>query len=261
MKYINFNNLNKGLRNLKFQKKFPYTVIDNFFNIKIAKKLEKEFPNYSDKKLHEYNNYCEVKKSSNNWNSFSKLTYEVFTILNSEKITNLMSKKLKLPNIVADPGLHGGGLHMMNKKGKLNPHLDYSRHPKMHLQRKFNLIIFLTNNWKKNWGGETCFYLKNKKNKKLPGKLFKKIYPKFNRAIIFDTSKNSWHSVDPIKVKQIRKTIAAYYLIPLKNKLVKRERALYAPTQKQIYSKKVLNFIKMRTSSKQFSKVYKTKNR
>ena len=157
--------------------------------------------------------------------------------------------------------VHGGGWHMMYKKGKLNPHLDYSRHPKMHLQRKFNLIIFLTNKWKKNWGGETCFYLRNKKNKKLPGEVFKKIYPKFNRAIIFDTSKTSWHSVDPIKVKKIRKTIAVYYLIPLKNKLVKRERALYAPTQKQIYSKKVLNFIKMRTSSKQFSKVYKTKNR
>ena len=261
MKYINLKNISEGLNRLKSQKVFSYSVVDNFFDIKIAKKLEKEFPDYSDKNLHVYNNFCEVKKSSNNWNSFSKLTYEVFTILNSEKITNLMSKKLRLSNIVADPGLHGGGLHMMSNKGKLNPHLDYSRHPKMNLQRKFNLIIFLSNNWKKNWGGEICFYLKNRKNKKLPGNLFKRIYPKFNRAVFFDTSKTSWHSVDPIKVKQIRKTIAVYYLIPLINKSIKRERALYAPTQKQIYSKKVLNFIKMRTSSNQFSKVYKTKNR
>ena len=39
---------------------------------------------------------------------------------------------------------------------------------------------------KEKWGGETCFYSKNLKNKKLPGRLEKKIYPKFNRAIIFD---------------------------------------------------------------------------
>ena len=44
MKYLNFNNLNKGLSNFKFQKNFPYTVIDNFFDTKIARKLEKEFP-------------------------------------------------------------------------------------------------------------------------------------------------------------------------------------------------------------------------
>ena len=52
MKYINFDNLNKGLYNFKFEKNFPYTVIDNFFNKKIAKKLENEFPNYNDKNMH-----------------------------------------------------------------------------------------------------------------------------------------------------------------------------------------------------------------
>ena len=261
MKYINLDNLNRGLNRLKSQKIFPYSVVDNFFDIKIAKKLCKEFPDYSDKNLHEYNNYCEVKKSSNNWNLFPKFTYKIFTILNSEKITKLISKKLKLPNIAVDPGLHGGGLHLMSRKGKLNPHLDYSLHPKIHFQRKFNLIIFLSNKWKKNWGGEISFYSKNPKNKKMPGKLFKKIYPKFNRAVFFDTSKTSWHGVEPIRVKQTRKTIAVYYLIPVKNNLIKRQRALYAPISKQINNKKVLNFIKLRTSSNQFSKVYKTKNR
>ncbi len=151
---------------------------------------------------------------------------------------------------------------MMSNEGRLNPHLDYSLHPKMNIQRKFNLIVFLSNNWKKNWGGELCFYLKNYNNQKRPGKLFKKIYPKFNRAVFFDTSKNSWHSVAPIKVKQIRRTIAVYYLVPpKKGNLIKRQRALYAPVGKQIYNKKVLKFVKTRTSSNQFSKVYKTQNK
>ena len=97
MKFINFNNLNKGLRQFKSQKTFPYTIVDSFFNEKIAKKLAKEFPNYKDKNLHVYNNYCEVKKTLNIWNLFPPLTYNIFTILNSDKITKLISKKLKTP--------------------------------------------------------------------------------------------------------------------------------------------------------------------
>ena len=199
MKFINFNNFNKGLHKLKSQRNFPYTIIDNFFNEKTAKKLEKEFPNYKDKNLHVYNNYCEVKKTLNIWNLFPPLTYNIFTILNSEKVTQLISKKLKIPNVISDHGLHGGGWGLLSKGGKLNPHLDYSLHPKIYAQRKFNLIVFLSRSWKKNWGGELTFYLKNRNNKKMPGKLFKKILPKFNRAVIFDTSNYSWHGVEPIK--------------------------------------------------------------
>ena len=115
----------------------------------------------------------------------------------------------------------------MNRKGKLNPHLDYFLHPKTEYQRKFNLIIFLSSNWKEKWGGETCFYSKNLKNKKLPGRLEKKIYPKFNRAIIFDTTKTSWHSVEKIKLDKIRKSIAVYYMTDITETAEERYRARY----------------------------------
>ena len=261
-KYINFNNLNKPLNSFNSKKPFSYAVVDNFFKKNIAIKLSKEFPKYNDKSLHEYNNYCEVKKSSNNWNFFPSLTYKIFLMLNSNRITKILSKKLKINNIYSDYGLHGGGWHLMKIRGKLNPHLDYSLHPKILGQRKFNLIIFLTPGWKKSWGGETGFYEKNLKDKKIPGNLITKIYPKFNRAIIFDTSKNSWHSVSPIKINKIRKSIAVYYLVnPKKNNVSRRKRALYAPEKNQINNKKVIKFIKMRVNQNSFSNVYKTRKK
>ena len=206
-KYINFNNLTRSLRGFNSQKPFPYAIVDNFFKKSIAKKLEKEFLNYNDKNLHVYNNYCEIKKSCNNWNLFPPLTYKVFTILNSDKMIKLISKKLKISKIIPDYGLNGGGWHLMYKNGKLNPHLDYDLHPKIYLQRKFNLIIFLTSGWKKNWGGSTCFYSKNNIKKSLPGKIAAKIYPKFNRALIFDVTKYGWHSVETIKTESPRSEI------------------------------------------------------
>ena len=58
----------------------------------------------------------------------------------------------------------------------------------------------------------------------------------------------------------IRKSIAAYYLIPLKkNNIIERQKALYAPTKNQIGNKKIAKFIKLRSNSNLFSKVYKTK--
>ena len=262
LKYINLNNLKRGLFDFHSKKPFPYAVVDNFFNKTIAKKLEIEFPKYKDKNLHEYKNYCEVKKSCNNRNLFPPLTYKIFTILNSKEILKLISKEAKISKIMPDYGLNGGGWHLMNNKGKLNPHLDYDLHPKINAQRKLNLIIFLSKNWIKKWGGETSFFSRNTKNKNMPGKLIKKIYPKFNRAIFFDTSKMSWHAVEEIKTKKIRKSIAVYYLIPpRKDKLVSRQKALYAPTKKQIGNKKILEFIKFRSNPKLFSKVYKTKKK
>ena len=72
----------KPLKGFYSKKPFPYAVIDNFFKTDIAHKLEKEFPDYNDKNLHEYKNYCEVKKTSNSWNLFPPLTYKIFSLLN-----------------------------------------------------------------------------------------------------------------------------------------------------------------------------------
>mgnify|MGYP001213875666 CR=1 FL=1 len=91
---INNKNFNKSFKNLQ-KKNFPYVVIDNFFKKNIAIKLEKEFPKYENKILHEYKNFCEIKKSLNNWNIFPPLTYKTFTILNSNEVIKLLTKKLK----------------------------------------------------------------------------------------------------------------------------------------------------------------------
>jgi len=257
-KYININKLNNSLKNFNKGRPFPHVIIDNFLKNKIAKKIKKNFPNYNNKQLWVYKNYCEIKKATDNWNLFPPESYQLISILNSHDFITNIKKKLKMNNLYPDYGLSGGGFHIMSHKGKLNPHLDYVIHPKLNLMRKFNLNIFFNTNWKKNNGGELCFYEKNKKNKKLPGKLIKKILPKFNRAVLFDTSMSSWHSVNEIK-KNTRKSIAVYYLVSKKNKIEKRFKALYSPLKNQMKNKKVKEFIKLRSKIKTAFKVAKFK--
>lgn len=256
--FINIKNLEKSSKNWHKSKPFPYFIVDNFFDKNLANILSKEFPKFNDKIWHEYGNQLEIKKVCNNWNVFPKFTYQVFSFLNSTYFTNQLSRILFKKNIlISDNGLNGGGWHIHKKGGKLNTHLDYSMHPKLNLERRINIIIYLNPNWKKNWGG--CLGFWDNQSSRSPGKLIKEIEPLYNRAVIFDTSKNSWHGLpSPLMCpnSEYRKSLAIYYLTNPSSKTAKRSKALFSPTENQKNDKKVLELIKKRSNTKTAHKVY-----
>ena len=214
MKYINKKNLTASLKNFADNKPFDHCIIENFFTEKIALQLEKEFPEFKSEIWHQYNSGIEIKKVCNNWNVFPPLTYKIFEFLNSTEFTNIIQENI-LPNkkLFADIGLNGGGWHIHKRGGKLNTHLDYSLHPKLDLQRKLNIIIYLNSNWENSWGGDLGLWSNSSDQDTgddVPGDLIKSIEPKFNRAIIFDTTQNSWHGLpEPLNCpkNEFRKSI------------------------------------------------------
>ena len=68
--FINTKKFIKSLKNFSQKKPFPYIVIDNFLKKNVALKIKQNFQNLEDKKLWSYNNFCEVKKATDNWNFF-----------------------------------------------------------------------------------------------------------------------------------------------------------------------------------------------
>jgi Rps23 Pro-64 3,4-dihydroxylase Tpa1-like proline 4-hydroxylase len=81
-------------------------------------------------------------------------------------------------------------MHAHKAGGKLNTHLDYSVHPKLGLERRLNLLIYITQNWSHSWGGELGLWAVSKDGKG-PGDLISTISPNFNKAVLFDTTQNS----------------------------------------------------------------------
>ena len=240
---------------------FPHFVIDNFFDYEIAQKLENEFPAFNDTVWHEYWNAIEVKKICNNWNAFPEQTYKVFSYLNSDVFVNLLSEALfNKRKLTSDAGLNGGGWHIHSRGGKLNTHLDYSLHPKLNLQRKLNIIVYLNSEWQSEWGGHLGLWGNERDD--APGDLVKEIEPKFNRAIIFDTTMNSWHGLpNPLQCpeNQYRKSLAVYYLTEPPLNVNKRGKALFAPTEEQKSDHDVLDLIKKRSSIATASSIYNKK--
>ena len=230
--------------------KFPfyYQVIDNFFNKEQAKAISNEFPDYHSNIWFCYNNPLENKKSCNNWYEFGPETYKTLTMLNSKEFIKQLQKITGISKLYPDIGLHGGGLHIHGTGGKLNIHLDYSIHPKLKLQRKLNLIIYLEEDWNTEWGGNLELWSHNKEKNK-PDKRIVTVDNIFNRAVLFDTTQNSWHGFPkPLTCPEgkYRKSLAVYYLTDPPEGVEPRPRALYAPTKEQENNPEILNLIEER---------------
>lgn len=189
---------------------FPHWIADDF--------LEHPYRTTSDMALRfldpswiEYKSEDQVKRTCNNWNVFPFTTYRLLSELLSPRFCAFLSERVGC-ELFPDYGLHGGGWHASNNSGVLRPHLDYSCHPKLFMQRKLNLIIYLTHNMEEEWGGHLGLW---KGTPIEPQVLVREIQPKFNRAVLFDTTKNSWHGMSrPLSMPEgvWRLSLAVYYL-------------------------------------------------
>ena len=239
---------------------FPHVIIDNFLDSQLADSLFREFPDPSNGKMFAYNNPLEIKLALNDWNAFPPATYSFLQFMNSDPVVQAFSDFTGI-NLYADNGLHGGGWHMHGPGGKLNPHLDYSLHPKLGLQRKLNLILYLTPGWSEDWGGHLGLW-EHVQETKQPGQLKAEVAPIFNRALIFDTTKNSWHGISRLvscPTGNFRRSIAIYYLCDPPENVDRRARALYAPTEEQKENPEILDLIQKRADLSASTGVYISK--
>lgn len=241
-------------------KPFNHIVIDNFFAEEVALKCATEFPSYeSDIWTAHWLNAIENKKALNHWDKFPQMTYDVFTFLMSDSWLNSLKTLINSNDLIADVGLHGGGLHAHTKGGNLNVHLDYSIHPKLFLQRKLNLIVYMTPNWDPAWGGGLELWSHDDENNK-PKELIKTVENKFNRAVIFDTTQNSWHGL-PNKLSCpegiVRRSFATYYLTTPPQGTDPRGKALFVPHGEQENDSEILELIKKRSNVNTAHSVWK----
>jgi len=217
--------------NMKFDSNpFDHWVIDNFLDSVDAEKLSKEFINYdSSQDVVHYQGWIAEKKTCNVWNRFPPLTYKTFSNLLSLDFVTHLSAITGITPLYPDIGLHGGGWHMHKAGGNLALHLDYSIHPKTQLQRKLNLIVYLEEEYKPEWGGGLEFWSHDEENNR-PLEKVKVIEPVFNRAVLFDTTQNSWHGFpQPITCPEgkMRKSFAVYYMTDITSTAVERYKAHY----------------------------------
>lgn len=196
---------------------FEHMVIDNFLNEDLAMRISEMYP--SDLcKWHVYHNPIEIKYAFDKIDELNEELASIFYLLSTDYISSIFSRITDIP-LQYDPYLHGGGVHMMPNNGRLGIHLDYEINPLSGKQRRLNVILYLTSEWKEEWNGHTELWNGDFSHAT-------KIPVKFNSAIIFKTDDTSWHGVSQkIQCPQniFRKSLAYYYMSDFTEKDFKKE--------------------------------------
>lgn len=120
------------------------------------------------------------------------------------KVIDIIEKITRIDSLEADSNLYAGGLSIMGKDDFLNPHIDNSHDSKRQKYRRLNLLYYVTPNWKNSNGGNLELWDdKVKNNITIPSF--------FNRLVVMNTDKRSWHSVSPVCVDNLRCCVSNYY--------------------------------------------------
>ncbi len=237
---------------------FNHCVVDDFLAPDWLDAVVEEFLPYESPRWFQYKNAIENKKALNDWNAFPPRTYRLFNYLNSPEFVDRLSALVGV-RLYADSGLHGGGWHCHGQGGNLNPHYDYSIHPKFGLERKINLIIYVSPALQPQHGGHLGLWARAPEGD-LPGDLVKEIEPRCNRAVFFDTTQHSWHGMSrPLSqpADVFRQSLAVYYLCEPSPNADPRGRALFAPRAEQVGDAEVEALIKLRAGVGTSGAVYR----
>ncbi|HTU69049.1 MAG TPA: 2OG-Fe(II) oxygenase [Candidatus Baltobacteraceae bacterium] len=116
-----------------------------------------------------------------------------------------------IDGLLYDPTNYGGGTHENFYGRDLKPHVDFNYHPVTKLHRRVNLIVYLNESWRREWGGAISLYADPREDAG-PAAEYD---PAFNRCIIFETSERSWHGFDRIDLPpqerhRTRKSLSIY---------------------------------------------------
>ena len=198
MSYLSFNHNSINEYALSLRKKyskakpFPHIVINNAFKEEIINSLINEIPDlFKIKKSNKVNNPYEIKSATLRGDySYGPSGKLFINYLNSSEFIDFLQVLTSINEpLIGDPHLIGGGVHQTKKGGLLKIHADFCRHPETKLDRRLNVLIYLNKNWNSNYGGALELWDKDMKS------CIEKIYPEYNRMLIFNTTDYSYHGL------------------------------------------------------------------
>ena len=197
MKIINekYNNLEIYETDFKSAKPFPHIILDNFLDESFFQNLDVDKIKTNKQKGLLFNTEIETNK----WTSKNvELNEDISKIVNELYKTNFVKNLSKLSKIkdlfstnVGNTAL--ANYHEMYESGFLGAHVDHSSEPNTGLPHVLNIILYLSKNWRRSWGGSTMFANKN------GTKIEKTIDYIPNRAVIFLHTPFTFHGVTKIQ--------------------------------------------------------------
>lgn len=184
---------------------FPHLVVDNLWPDSLLTAIDAEFPPADDHRWITYPDAKERGKKAGDRRMWGEATRGFFDAARSPDACTMLELLTGIEPLTADDV--GGGMHETGEGGRLAMHVDFNVHPTLPLERRLNMLVFLSRDWDPAWGG--TLYLGEQREVS--------VVPAWNRTVIFATGETSWHGhPEPVIGDHLRRSLACYYYAPLR---------------------------------------------
>lgn len=187
---------------------FPHTVIDDFLPRPVIDYCLANFPTRPGKNSTSFDRDQERYKASFNPDELEPGLRRIFYNFNSRPFVRVIENITGIKGLIPDPYFIGAGFHEIGTGGHLSVHVDFNHHKLMDLERRVNVLIYLNDDWKAEYGGQLEFWNADMST------CVQSIVPVANRAAMFTLSETSYHGNPQLIAHpegRTRKSIALYY--------------------------------------------------
>ncbi len=195
-------------RSYETARPYPHVVIDDIFDPILLARVVSEFPGPDRVDWKRFDSRNEVKLASNRDETFGPSSRLLLYQLNSAPFLDFLTELTGIRGLIADSYFEGGGMHQIERGGKLGVHADFNKHRATGLDRRLNVILYLNQDWSDDYGGHFEMWDESMRA------CVKKVSPIFNRMVVFATTDTSFHGhPDPLNCPagMTRKSLALYY--------------------------------------------------
>jgi hypothetical protein len=187
---------------------FPHTVFDDFLPPEVCEAVLREFPDRRGREWDRADSFDQKKLAAQREDELGDFTRAVLREMNGAGCLQFLETLTGIPGLIPDPYFEGGGLHQIEPGGFLKVHADFNWHPRLKLDRRLNLIVYLNKDWREEYNGHLELW-----DRRMT-RCVRKVPPVFNRAVVFSTTSWSFHGHPEIlrcPPEQSRKSLALYY--------------------------------------------------
>src|SRR5436305_1702034 len=133
---------------------FPHIALDGLFEDETLEAVLREFPAPEAMRWNRFDNALEKKLGYyHEFSSVPETIRRFLDAMNSFEMLLWLEALTGIDGLIPDPYFGGGGLHQIEPGGFLKVHADFNVHPKLKLDRRLNMLVYLNKDWPEEYGG------------------------------------------------------------------------------------------------------------
>lgn len=185
-----------------------HVAIDDLLPEDIAHDIAAAFPAHHE--MGGYDSLKERKRIGVHMDAYPPILKEITFAFQDPRVLRATEAITGIVPLNADANLYSSGLSSMGEGDFLNPHIDNSGNPLIGQYRRINTLYYVTPDWNPAWGGVLELWDAHRAHPR-------DVEPRFNRLVLMNTNRSSYHSVRPIHGcgARTRNCVSNYYFSPL----------------------------------------------